>query len=82
MCRLAVYIGASIRLEDLILKPAHNLVEQAYAPREMQEARLNADGYGFGWFDDDGTPAVYTNTMPIWADHNLETLGRRLQATQ
>ena len=82
MCRLAVYIGASIRLEDLILKPAHNLVEQAVAPREMQEARLNADGYGFGWFDDDGTPAVYTNTTPIWGDHNLETLGHTLQATQ
>ena len=51
MCRLAAYIGPTLRLEELLLKPEHSLVKQSWAPREMMEARLNADGYGFGWFD-------------------------------
>lgn len=82
MCRLAAYIGTAISLGEFLLQPSHSLLEQASAPREMQEALLNADGFGFGWFTDDGVPAIYTNAMPIWADHNIETLGHTLHSTQ
>ncbi len=82
MCRMAAYIGPEIPLRDLMLEPAYGLMEQSWGPREMKEGRLNADGYGFGWFAPDGRPAFYTNPMPIWTDRNLADLGRSLAAPQ
>ena len=69
-------------LERLLLHPDHNLLRQAWAPLEMREGKLNADGYGFGWFGADGRPAAYTNPMPIWTDPNLAPLARTLSAAR
>jgi len=80
MCRLAAYIGPPLHLEELLLKPEHSLVKQSWAPREMIEAKLNADGYGFGWFDQNDRPLRYRQTMPIWTDPNLPELGRGLES--
>ncbi len=80
MCRLAAYIGPPITLERFLLSPPHSLVRQAWAPREMREATLNADGYGFGWFDPKGAPAKFASVMPIWSDTNLTALGTSLSA--
>lgn len=80
MCRLAAYIGPEISLGQFLLQPAHSLIQQSWQPREMQGARLNADGYGFGWFAADNLPARFTHVMPIWADINLEALGRSLHS--
>jgi glutamine amidotransferase len=81
MCRLAAYLGPTVPLEDFLLEPPHSLVVQSWAPREMREARLNADGFGFGWFSaPNDPPSVYTNPMPIWTDPNLAALGRTLQS--
>jgi len=55
-------------------------MEQSWAPQEMKEARLNADGFGFGWFANNKQPAIYTNPMPIWTDPNLDGLGQTLSA--
>ena len=78
MCRLAAYIGPPISLAHFLLQPPHSLVRQSWEPREMTEARLNADGYGFGWFDPSGQPATFTSVMPIWGDTNLNALGASL----
>lgn len=78
MCRLAAYLGPPIPLRKFLLAPAHSLVVQSYAPREMQGALLNADGFGVGWRDAEGHPALYRNPMPIWSDPNLDGLGRSL----
>lgn len=81
MCRLAAYIGPPISLAHFLLQPSHSLVRQAWAPREMSEGTLNADGYGFGWFDPSGQPAKFTSIMPIWGDTNLTALGPSLSAS-
>ena len=81
MCRIACYIGPEIALADLLLQPDHSLLQQSWNPQEMREGRLNADGYGFGWFDVSGKTARYTNPMPIWSDPNLESLSRSLHQT-
>jgi gamma-glutamyl hercynylcysteine S-oxide hydrolase len=78
MCRLAAYLGPRISLQQFLLKPSHSLYEQAWAPRELTNARLNADGFGIGWYSPDGTPAVYVNQMPIWSDINLPGIARSL----
>jgi glutamine amidotransferase len=81
MCRLAVYLGPAISLQQFLIDPPHSLYRQALEPRELKYAKLNADGFGFGWFDADGQPAAYTQTAPIWADGNLPALARSLRQT-
>ena len=80
MCRHAAYVGSPLTLSRFLLSPPHGLVEQAYRPREMVSATINADGYGVGWYLDDGTAGVYTNPMPIWSDANLDHLGAALSS--
>ena len=80
MCRMAAYLGPAIPLRRFLTDPPHSLYQQAWAPRELRYAKLNADGFGFGWFDPNGTPAVYVNPAPIWTDVNLEHLGRSMDS--
>ncbi len=82
MCRLAIYIGPELSLENLLLKPKYGLMEQSWGPKEMNEGKLNADGYGFAWFNNGNQPASYRNPMPIWTDINLVSLARTLTASQ
>ena len=78
MCRLAAYLGPAISLQQLLMQPPHSLYRQAREPKELIYAKLNADGYGFGWYSNDGQPCVYTSILPIWADSNLPHLARTL----
>jgi len=78
MCRMAAYLGPTIRLDQFLTRPPHSLVVQSYAPQELVYAKVNADGYGYGWYDDNDQPLNYRSTMPIWSDPNLESLGRGL----
>ncbi|WP_455380713.1 ergothioneine biosynthesis protein EgtC [Acidihalobacter prosperus] len=80
MCRIAAYLGPQMSLEQLLSKPEHSLIVQSWNPRELKFARLNADGFGFGWFGNEGSPETYLNTCPIWADPNLSTLARTLRS--
>lgn len=82
MCRLAAYLGPPISLGEFLLEPEHSLVRQSWQPREMRSAKLNADGFGFAWYAEDGKPACYKSTKPIWADPNLESLARSLVRSQ
>lgn len=80
MCRLAAYLGPSIPLKQFLLDPAHSLMTQATEPQEMSYGKLNADGYGFGWFTDDAMPTIYTQGRAIWTDANLPHLARALHS--
>ena len=80
MCRLAAYLGPEILLGQFLLKPPHSLYRQAWQPKEMQEATLNADGFGFGWYSRHKQPVYYTDTMPIWSDANLTGLSVSLRS--
>jgi len=73
MCRLAAYLGPSLALQRFLVDPPHSLIKQAWAPKEMQEAVLNADGFGIGWYND-SKPHTYLNIQPIWSDDNLDGL--------
>ena len=46
----------------------------------MNYAKLNADGFGFGWYQHDRLALTYRNPAPIWSDVNLEALSNALQA--
>lgn len=78
MCRLLGYLGPEIQLSPLMLDPPHSLMAQSYAPKELEVALLNADGFGMGWYHPTKKtePFTYRNTVPIWHDANLSSLCR------
>ncbi len=80
MCRLAAYLGPEITLSRFLLEPEHSLVKQSWAPKEMNEGTLNADGYGVAWLVNGIVPCTYKNVLPIWSDTNLDGLGRSLSS--
>lgn len=76
MCRHLAYVGPSVTLEKLIVKPTHSLVQQSFAPRYQTHGTINADGFGVGWYDRDKRvePARYRTTRQIWADLSFASL--------
>lgn len=78
MCRFLAYLGEDILLSRLLLNPEHSLEKQAWQPKELREAKLNADGFGFGWYksadDNSNIPFRYRQILPIWNDPNLSAL--------
>ena len=76
MCRHLAYVGPSVTLEKLIIKPEHSLLQQSFAPRYQTHGTINADGFGVGWYDRDkrAEPARYRTTRPIWADASFASV--------
>ncbi|MEV6200283.1 ergothioneine biosynthesis protein EgtC [Streptomyces sp. NPDC051771] len=77
MCRHLAYLGEPVALGDLIVRPPHALLRQAWAPRTQSSGVVNADGFGVGWYaDGDPVPARYRRTGPIWGDLSFADLAR------
>jgi glutamine amidotransferase len=76
MCRHLAWIGAPRTLASLVLDPPHGLLRQSYAPREQRHGRVNADGFGVGWYAPDvrREPARYRRGQPIWTDSSFASL--------
>ena len=70
MCRLTAYVGPPASLASVVLEPPHSLFHQSYAPRFQTRGKVNADGFGVGWYDTDvrPEPARYRSAVPIWGD--------------
>lgn len=81
MCRLVGYLGKSIQLDELLYKPQHSLYHQSYNPQELKSGVVCADGVGIGWYDDNGKPFIYRNTIPLWNDTNLEELSHYVKSS-
>lgn len=79
MCRWLAYSGAPLLLGDLITRPDHSLIDQSRNARENVET-TNGDGFGIGWYGDDGTPAVYRDVEPAWNDANLKNLADHVKS--
>ncbi len=73
MCRFIAYVGSPITLDSLLCAPEYALLHQSYAPRHQQHGRINADGFGVGWYAPDVRlePARYRTTTPMWADSSF-----------
>lgn len=78
MCRLLAYLGPDIYPDKLIIEAEHNMIKQAWNPRELREAVLNADGFGLGWYNQ-SQPARYRQHIPIWNDANLPDICTSIQ---
>lgn len=79
MCRWLAYSGPPLLLGDLLTRPDHSLIDQSRNARENVET-TNGDGFGIGWYGDDGTPAVYRDVEPAWNDANLRNLADHVKS--
>lgn len=91
MCRHLGYVGRPVVLSRLFFDAPHSMEHQSYAPRELLEGNVNADGFGVAWYppvdgSGDGVgvagggerPLVYRSERPAWADLTWKTLAPRL----
>lgn len=82
MCRHLCYLGDPVSLSELVLRPARSLLVQSYAPADMRGGgRINADGFGVGWFTGSGPAGRYRRSIPIWQDDDFARLAEQLRAT-
>ncbi len=79
MCRHIGYIGKKKDLYSILLKHKHSLIKLAYKPKLMNEAILNADGFGLAWkYKEDFN--LYKNYLPIWNDLNLDGISKSISS--
>ena len=63
--RHLVYLGRPRALRELAADPPHSLLPQSWQPRRQVHGRLNADGFGVGWYaEGDPVPARNTTLRP------------------
>lgn len=78
MCRIAAYMGSvPVVLSTVLEKPDNSLIQQSISCREDSTIKVNADGFGLGWYNHDisKVPATFKSTQPAWNDLNLRDLG-------
>lgn len=77
MCRHLAYLGPAVPLGEVLVRPAHSLHRQSWAPRFQKHGTVNADGFGVGWYaPGDPVPARYRRAGPIWNDGAFADLAR------
>lgn len=74
MCRHLAWLGAPRSISSLVLDPPSGLLRQSYAPRRQKRGRLNADGWGVGFYDADGTPRRWRSDRPLWSDESFASI--------
>ncbi len=83
MCRVLAYLGPSVCVDDLLLKPDSSLVKQVINPQMM--GMLNLGGFGLLAWDarsrDPDTPFEFRiPTLPTF-DSNLKSLSEKIHCT-
>jgi len=79
MCRWLAYSGSPVKIEELILKPDHSLIDQSL-DSQLAESTTNGDGFGMGWYGNDEVPALFRSVEPAWNNRNLIDLARHLES--
>jgi predicted glutamine amidotransferase len=79
MCRWLAYSGSPVRIEELVLKPQHSLIDQSLHSRLGAET-TNGDGFGIGWYGVGDTPGVFHSVEPAWNDRNLRDISAHVES--
>ncbi len=79
MCRWLAYFGSPILIEELLYRPTHSLIDQSLHS-DLGAEPTNGDGFGIGWYDDTGTPAVFHSIEPAWNDRNLREIAAHVRS--
>jgi glutamine amidotransferase len=78
MCRWVAYSGSPLRIEDVLYKPEHSLIDQSLHST-MGAETTNGDGFGIGWYGVGDTPGTFHSIEPAWNDRNLRDLARHIE---
>lgn len=78
MCRHLAWLGEPVSPAALMLDPPSGLLVQSYAPRRQKHGLMNADGWGVGFFDDDGVPRRWRSAAPLWGDASFASVAPAL----
>jgi glutamine amidotransferase len=82
VCRHVAWLGESRSLADLVLRPEHGLLVQSYAPRRQRNGRMNADGWGVGFYADARPePARWRSSRPLWGDASFASVAPTISST-
>jgi predicted glutamine amidotransferase len=73
MCRWLAYSGTPLKIEEVLYRPAHSLIDQSLNSTLGAET-TNGDGFGVGWYDGGGKAAVFHSIEPAWNDRNLREI--------
>ncbi|MDC0609166.1 class II glutamine amidotransferase [Vibrio sp.] len=79
MCRWLAYQGQPIYLDELVYEPEHSLIHQSMEARKCV-TRVNADGFGLGWYTERETPGQFHEVLPAWGDENLRSLTHHIRS--
>ena len=71
------YRGQPLRIEELLYKTKHSLIEQSRHAKLGVET-FNGDGFGLGWYGDADDPGLFRSLMPAWGNHNLKSLAAHI----
>ena len=79
MCRHIGYIGNKAKIKDVLVDKEHSIIDMAFKPKEMKNAKLNADGFGIGWCKYKDFYS-YKNCLPIWNDINFFSIIENIES--
>jgi glutamine amidotransferase len=79
---LLAYAGEPVALGSVVLEPEHSLLRQSYRPRHQAHGRINADGFGVGWYAPDARPepARYRKPVPMWSDQSFANIAGAIRS--
>jgi predicted glutamine amidotransferase len=79
MCRWMAWHGQPVRIDELLFKTQHGIVDQSLHAR-MGAEPTNGDGFGLGWYGTGDGPGVYHSVSPAWSDRNLRHLAAHIES--
>jgi predicted glutamine amidotransferase len=79
MCRWLAYHGAPIRLEEILFKAEHSLIDQSLSS-QSKDTPTNGDGFGVGWYGGRTRPGRFRSIRPAWNDSNLHELAAHIES--
>ena len=75
MCRHLAWLGAPRSVASLVLERPHGLLQQSWAPRRQNRGRLNADGWGVGFYADGRPePVRWRSARPLWGETSFASV--------
>jgi gamma-glutamyl hercynylcysteine S-oxide hydrolase len=82
MCRHVARLGSPVTLAELLVAPPYSLQTQAYAPRRQRHGRINADGFGAGWYiRERPEPVRFRRAQPMWSDRSFASVAQVVRSS-